>query len=287
MYFAAGRRASPGWSGLSQTGYQGISGWNGMDLSIGEPLTLPRRRSVTVESGNLILSVLPPAELGHLNPHLEPFPLRHETVLHQADEAIRHVYFPLSGMVSLVTVLLDGDAIETATVGSEGVVGLSVFLGNAASAVRAIVQVSGQSLRITSDDFLAALPHCPVLDSALKLYADYYLALTAQSAACNRLHPVNERCARWLLTTHDRAGSDEFRLTQELLSQMLGVRRPSVTVAASALAHANLITYRRGRMKILDREGLEAAACECHSILAERARHMLDGLGKPALDGRH
>ena len=162
-------------------------------------------------------------------------------------------------------------------------VGLSVFLGNAASAVRAIVQVSGQSLRITSDDFLAALPHCPVLDSALKLYADYYLALTAQSAACNRLHPVNERCARWLLTTHDRAGSDEFRLTQELLSQMLGVRRPSVTVAASALAHANLITYRRGRMKILDREGLEAAACECHSILAERARHMLDGLGKPAL----
>lgn len=257
-----------------------------MDLATGEPLTLPRRSSVTVEPANHILRALPPKELDRLSPHFERFLLRHETVLYQPDEAIRHVYFPLSGMVSLVTVLLDGDAIETATVGNEGVVGLSLFLGNGASPVRAIVQVSGQSVRIPADDFLAALPHCPVLEAALKLYADYFLALTAQSAACNRLHPVNERCARWLLTTHDRAESDEFRLTQELLSQMLGVRRPSVTVAASALAHANLITYRRGKMKILDREGLEAAACECHGILAQRARHMLDGLRKTSLDGR-
>jgi CRP-like cAMP-binding protein len=233
-----------------------------------------------------VLRALPPEEFARLSQHFEPFALRHEMVVHQADEAIRHVYFPLSGMVSLVTVLLDGDAIETATAGNEGIIGLSLFLGNPVSPVRAMVQVSGQSLRVGADEFLAALPHCPVLDSGLKRYADYMLALTAQSAACNRLHPVNERCARWLLTTHDRAGSDEFRLTQELLSQMLGVRRPSVTVAASALAHANLISYRRGRMKILDRGGLEAAACECHSILAERARHMPNGLARPGADAR-
>ena len=249
-------------------------------------MTVPRRRSTPGGPGNQLLGALPAEELTRLTPHLEPFSFRHEMVLHRPDEPIKHVYFPVSGMVSLVTVLLDGDAIETATAGNEGLIGLSLFLGNPDSSVRAIVQVSGQALRMGADEFLAALPHCPTLDSGLKLYADYMLALTAQSAACNRLHPVNERCARWLLTTHDRAGSDEFRLTQELLSQMLGVRRPSVTVAASALAHANLIAYRRGRMKILDREGLEAAACECHGILAERARHMLNGFAHPAVDGR-
>jgi CRP-like cAMP-binding protein len=247
---------------------------------------LPTRRSTFADTGNRILGSLPPEELNRLSPFLEPFVLRHEMVLHQADETINHVYFPLSGMVSLVTVLLDGDAVETATAGNEGIIGLSLFLGTGVSSVRAIVQVSGQSLRMGSEDFLAAVPYCPVLESALRLYVDYVLALTAQSAACNRLHPVNERCARWLLTTHDRAASDEFHLTQELLSQMLGVRRPSVTVAASALAHANLISYRRGRMKILDREGLEGAACECHGILLERSRHMFNGLSRPVLDGR-
>jgi CRP-like cAMP-binding protein len=219
-------------------------------------------------------------------PLLERVALVHGTVVHQADDLIRHVYFPLSGMVSLVTVLLDGDAIESATVGNEGILGVAAFLGNGVSPVRGIVQLPGQALRISVEDFAALLPQAPVLTRAVHLYIDYLLAITGQSAACNRLHPVNERCARWMLTTHDRAGGDEFRLTQESLAQMLGVRRPSVTVAAGVLAQAGLISYRRGKMKILDRAGLEAAACECHSIIAGRCRSMLAMMARPGVDGR-
>lgn len=189
--------------------------------------------------------------------------------LFQAGEKITHVYFPLGGVMSLVIRMSDGIAVEVATIGNEGFVGSPVFLGAQSSPTEAFCQVPGDVLKLPVEGFISALQCRPELVEVIRRYTQALMNQISQSTACNHLHSVQERMCRWLLMTHDRVGVDELNLTQEFLSQMLGVRRPSVTVVAGMLQHAKLIEYRRGCIKILDREGLEGGACECYRVVRE------------------
>ncbi len=189
--------------------------------------------------------------------------------LEEAGDPPRYVYFPTSGIISELTVLENGMMIEFATVGREGTTGVPVFLGTGASNMALISQLPGEALRMRSDDFLTEIDRSPGLAAIIKRYSGMMLALVAQSAACNRAHHVDERCARWLLMTHDQAGEEAFPITQEFLAQMLGVSRPSVALSAAALQRAGLISYHRGEMTIEDRLGLEKAACECYAVARE------------------
>ena len=219
------------------------------------------------QSQNLILNSLPKAELDLLLPRLEHATIRAHQVLVEPDEKIKDVYFPLSCMISLVTLLDDGVTIESATIGNEGMSGLSVFHGLDVSSARAIVQMDGETYKLSTANFRDLLSQAPVLSQALGRYADALISMLAQSGACNGLHSVEQRFARWLLTIRDRVGQDEFTITQEFLGQMLGSYRPTVTLAAGALQRAGFIIYHHGHVRILDRPSLEEVACECYEII--------------------
>jgi CRP-like cAMP-binding protein len=189
-------------------------------------------------------------------------------VLYEPGRPIGAVYFPLSACISRVIVLADGSSLETALIGNEGLVGLPLYLGIPADTAQAIVQVPGTALRLGAADFRAAVAQDPALPPVLGRYTQFCVSQLGLTAACNALHAVEERCARWLLQLQDRVQRAEFPLTQEFLAALLGVRRPSVTLAAGALQRAGLIRYQRGQVTVLDRQGLEAAACECYGTLA-------------------
>ena len=222
------------------------------------------------QSDNLLLSAVEPAEYERIRSLLEVHPLRMRETLQEAGEAPEYVYFPTSGIISLLTVLENGMMIEFATVGREGTTGVPLSVGLADSNIALISQLPGASLRMRSTDFQAQIARSASFASVLSHYTGVLFAFLAQSAACNRAHHVDERCARWLLMTHDQAGGDEFRITQEFLAQMLGVSRPSVALSAASLHKQGLIEYHRGEMAILDREGLELAACECYAVVREQ-----------------
>jgi len=226
-------------------------------------------RDEQAQPANLLLAAVPAEEYEELRGLLEVQPLRMRETLQEAGDAPDHVYFPTSGIISALTVLENGMMIEFATVGREGTTGVPIFLGMADSNMAFISQVPGESLRIRSADFLEVVNRCPGLTAIMKRYCGTMLALVAQSAACNRAHHVDERCARWLLMTHDQAGEGAFPITQEFLAQMLGVSRPSVALSAAALQKAGLIHYHRGQMTIVDLQGLEKAACECYAVVRE------------------
>jgi len=188
-----------------------------------------------------------------------------------------YVYFPNYGVLSMLTVLDSGEAVEIATVGNEGMADLSVFLGLKIATSRLLNQVPGDVMRLRTSSFLRLVSQCPGLRAGLGFYMVAMFTLVSQSAACNRLHPLEERCARWILMTHDRVDADTFPLTQEFLSTMLGVRRPSVTVAAGILQKAGFISYSRGKMTVVDRAGLEASACECYELITARFQNLPGG----------
>jgi CRP-like cAMP-binding protein len=177
------------------------------------------------------------------------------------------VYFPESAVASVLVGLRDGTMIEIGTVGSEGVVGLPVFLGAPSHRFQVIGQVSGDALRMDATRFRHEVDASERLHSILHTYTQAFLVQLAQTVACNRSHPVEARAARWLLTTSDRLGNGEFRLTQELLALMLGVHRPSVSLAAAALKSAGAIAYRRGNIRITDRDLLHSKSCECYEVV--------------------
>lgn len=177
----------------------------------------------------------------------------------------------------MLTVLEDGESIEAATIGAEGMANVQVFLGTQKAPSRVVTQLTGRFLRMKTEHFRHHLADTPRLRAYLARYVDALLTLVSQSSACNRLHPIEQRCARWLLMTLDRAEGDEFELTQEFLSQMLGVRRASVSVSASALQDAGLIRYRHGKIMIVNRAGLEAASCECYGVIRRRFTNMYIG----------
>ncbi len=186
-----------------------------------------------------------------------------------AGKAASHVYFPHEGVISLVAMDAGGEAVEVATVGREGMTGIAVALGSETMTNDAMVQVSGRASRLEAGAFAKALTASPALKQVILRYVLAVLTQISQNAACNQLHAINTRCARWLLTTHDRVSGDSFVLTQEYLAMMLGVTRPSVSAAAASLQAAGLIRYSRGLITVVDRAGLEAAACECYRIIED------------------
>jgi CRP-like cAMP-binding protein len=216
---------------------------------------------------NLLLRALPEAERIRLAPMLQDVEVKHHDILIEADELFPFVYFPETCMISIVTLLENGDIIEAATVGSEGVVGLPIFLGLTTVNTRAICQMPGRAKRMSTAEFREAIQTIPALHRALGLYTNAMIAMLGQGGACNSSHHIEQRLARWLLTISDRVGADRFQITQEFLAQMLGVQRPSVNIQAGGLEDAGLIKSRRGDIEILDRTGLEGAACECYDII--------------------
>jgi CRP-like cAMP-binding protein len=225
---------------------------------------------------NGILAALPADEMRQVEPYLGQVSLHARETLHRAGEPIEYVYFPEGAVVSLLSVLEDGATVETAMVGQEGLVGLSVFHRAPSPTEQAIVQGEGTARRMSAESFAAAANSCPTLQNRVHRFALAQMTLTAQSSACDRRHSVVQRCARWLLIAYDRASSEEIGLTHLFLSQMLGVRRSSVTVAAESLRGAGAIEYTRGRVRVKDRQKLEALSCECYSMIRAAYARLLD-----------
>ena len=225
--------------------------------------------------GNNLIAALPQQEYERLLPHLEPVSLPIKLVLCEPNEPIKYAYFLNSGATSLLNLLQDGQTIEAATVGKEGMIGVPLLLGTTQIPLQVIVQIPGDALRMKADVFKAQVyAGCP-LHTLLLRYTQTLMNQISQTAACNRLHSIEERCCRWLLLSHDRVESDSFPLTHEFLSYMLGVRRASVSEVAATLQKSGLIDYRRGRITIRDRKGLEAAACECYQSTKQEFERLL------------
>lgn len=221
------------------------------------------------EPRNRLLAVLPQRVLWSLRPRLKPVSLARGMVLCEADEPLRRVYFVEAGAVSLVTVFEDGTTAEMATVGREGAVGIGALLGGEHALGRYVVSLPGSALAVEAARFRSMLREDSELRAACEVYARVFLTHLLQNVACNASHRVEQRCARWLLMCADRMEADTFELTQEYLAEMLGVRRSTVTVVAQTLQNADFIRYRRGAITVLDRRGLEAAACECYRIVRD------------------
>jgi CRP-like cAMP-binding protein len=223
------------------------------------------------QAGNRLLDAMSEADQDQLRPCLEEVRLELKEVLYEPGGRIDSAYFPLTSVVSALTVLEGTPGVEVATIGNEGLVGLSLSWAVNTLNPRELlqVQVPGLAFRMDANAFMAEHDRIEGLTNIVRRYTQAYVTQIGQQVACNGLHSIEERCARWLLLTHDRVGSDEFPLTQEFLSQMLGVRRSSVTVVAGLLQQAGFIAYRRGRVTVTDREGLEAASCDCYKVLRE------------------
>jgi len=218
---------------------------------------------------NSLLAALPREERQRLSKHLQAVRLKSADVLHEPEEPLRFVYFPIDSVICLITLVEDRRGLEVGLVGYEGVVGISVVFEASVASVRAQVVAGETALRMDSACLREALRHCPRLRHEFHRYADAKLALARQAAGCNGFHGAEARVARWLLMIGDRLRSREFSLTQEALAGMLGVRRVTVTQAASRLQNRGLIGYARGRIRIVERIGLEAAACRCYRKIAD------------------
>ena len=226
---------------------------------------------------NRLLGLLRPSDYARLRPHLQPVPLEYRQPLYDAGEPIDFVYFIETGVGSLVNTMANGQATEVGTIGSEGIVGLPLLFGDDRAPTSVYVQVPGAGLRMKATPFKRELALSASLRTVMLRYAHAFFNQVAQSAACNHFHPIQQRCCRWLLMTHDRMQSDEFLLTQEFLAMMLGVQRTGVTAAASALQREGLIRYRRGNVTILDRRGLERRSCECYGVSKLEFDRLLGG----------
>jgi CRP-like cAMP-binding protein len=216
---------------------------------------------------NQLLAALPTPEYSRLLPKLEQFTLTYGENIYQQNEIIDYVYFPNSGIISLLAAIESGSMLEVGIIGKEGIVGLSVFLGVKTSSNQAIVQGDGEALRMKTADFLTECENSATLTQLLKRFTQSLLVQVSQSAVCYRFHQVEARLARWLLMTGDRMESDKFQITQDFLSNMLGVRREAVNKSATILQQQQLISYSRGNLEIINRKGLETAACVCYGII--------------------
>ncbi|HEV2881220.1 MAG TPA: Crp/Fnr family transcriptional regulator [Pyrinomonadaceae bacterium] len=220
-------------------------------------------------SKNRILSSLPAEDLQRLSPHLEPVKLRIGQILYEAGGKIDYVYFPLNSMASLISQLSDGSSIEIGVVGYEGMVGIYAVLGVDKTPHEGMVQIPGDALRVKTSVVVDEFKRGGALHDLLLRYLQMLLLQTGQIAACNRLHTIGERLARWLLMSHDRCVCDDLPFTHDFLAIMLGIRRAGVTEAAIILQTEEFIRYRRGHITILDRAGLEDFSCECYRIVKD------------------
>jgi CRP-like cAMP-binding protein len=224
---------------------------------------------------NHLLAALPASDYERLAPHLELIPLKLGEVLYEPGVQLRYVYFPTTSIVSLLYVMEDGASAEIAIVGNEGILGISLFMGGETTPSRAVVQSAGYGYRLKAqllkDEFQR---FGPMLHLLLR-YTQALITQMAQTAVCNRHHSVDQQLCRWLLLSLDRLESNELSMTQELIANMLGVRREGVTEAAGKLQDAGLIRYRRGRITVLDRRGLEARSCECYQVVKKELDRLL------------
>jgi CRP-like cAMP-binding protein len=250
-----------------------------------------RRAGITKKSGkaagakagapaNRLLALLPREDYARLRPYLEPMALTYRQSLYPANRPIKFVYFIETGVGSLVNTMANGDAAEVGTIGNEGMVGLPLILEDERAPTAVYVQVPGMGQRIAASRFSSELARSASMRTVMHHYAHAFFNQVAQSAACNQFHSLEQRCARWLLMTHDRMDSDAFLLTQEFLAMMLGVQRTGVSAAAGALQRAGLIDYTRGHVTIRDRRGLEGRSCECYGISKREFDRLLGGRAK-------
>jgi CRP-like cAMP-binding protein len=221
-------------------------------------------------SVNLILASLGTAELNALAPYLKSFDLPQQKVLFDAGDEIDAIYFPRSGIVSLVVSLASGEMVETAMIGTDGAVGAAAAISSKTALTRAVVQLAGSASVLAVDRFCALADRNVAFHDTLMHHEQFLLAQAQQSAACNATHTVEARLARWLLRCRDLAGRDDLDLTQEYLAQMLAVRRTSVSIVAHTLQQAGLIKYRRGHIHLLNIDGLRESACECYETVKSR-----------------
>ena len=220
---------------------------------------------------NQLLAALPKKDYQGMQRHLEEVPLVLEVIIYRPNDEISDVFFPNSGIVSLLAGANERATLEVGLVGREGMVGLGTFLGVSSSLNRAVVQGVGSAMKMKATALRKECNNGGALPRILQRYAHSVLTQVTQSAVCNQFHSVDARLARWLLMTHDRIGDDEFQLTQEFLSNMLGVRREGVSKAASDLQKRKLISYSRGRLRVLDRLGLQASSCGCYQIIKDES----------------
>ena len=231
--------------------------------------------STQVAIGNRILTGLPREQFARLVPHLSTVHLERDEVLYITGDQIRYVYFPISGLMSLLATTESGSTVEIAMVGNEGIIGLPVILKNKMIPYEVTVQTATEAFRIKAEDLQEEFDKCEVLHELILRYLNVLIAEIAQSALCHRFHTVEEALGRWLLMAQDRLNTDSLNLTQEIISHALGVPRTGVTMAAGALQRAGLIRYSRGKIMIVDRARLEANSCECFRIIHEELSHFL------------
>ena len=229
-------------------------------------------------TANHLLAVLPDAELQRWLPLLEPVELPLGLVLYESGRRLTHVYFPTTAIVSLLFVLEDGDSAEIAVVGSEGIVGIALFMGGETTPSRAVVQSAGRGYRLSSRAIKEAFSRDAAVMHLMLRYTQALITQMAQTAVCNRHHTLDEQLCRWLLLSMDRLQGNELVMTQELIANMLGVRREGVTEAALKLQAAGLIRYARGHITVLDRAGLERRTCECYAVVKREYDRLLPDL---------
>jgi CRP-like cAMP-binding protein len=224
---------------------------------------------------NYILAMLPPAERARLFPHLNLVPLPLGTVLYESGDAQRYIYFPIDAIVSLLYVLKDGSSAEIAIVGNDGAIGIALFMGGATTTNRAIVQSAGSAYRLTRKRLEQEFGRHGDMLHVLLRYTQALITQMAQTAVCNRHHSVDQQLCRWLLLSLDRIRSNKLTMTQELIANMLGVRREGVTEAAGKLQKLGVIEYRRGKITVLDRPQLEALCCECYEVVKQETHRLM------------
>jgi CRP-like cAMP-binding protein len=224
---------------------------------------------------NRLLAVLPAAESERLYPHLELVPMLLGGVVYESGSRQDHVYFPTTSIVSLLYVMADGASAEIAVVGNEGMVGVALFMGGETTPSRAIVQSAGHAYRLKGQLIKEEFLRAAAMQHLLLRYTQSLITQMAQTAVCNRHHSLEQQLCRWLLLSLDRLPSNELTMTQELIANMLGVRREGVTESAGKLQRAKLIRYNRGRVTVLDRPGLEARACECYAVVKRECDRLL------------
>jgi CRP-like cAMP-binding protein len=247
-------------------------------------MTQPSYDTVQSDSAtNKILSALPPDELEALRRNSTLTPLTRRHVIYEPQRRIESVYFLVDGIVSIVSMMSDGNGVETATIGREGMVGMPLFHGMSMTAEQAIVQVPGSGYRMDAATFQGLLPELPSLNTLLHRFSCVLFTLAAQNSGCNRKHSIEERCCRWMLMVADRLERNTFDLTHDFIAQMLGVRRASVTEALGALERDGIVSTARGRITIVDRAALEARSCECYGIIRGSFGRLFetDGAGTP------
>jgi len=231
--------------------------------------------SNSTQNQNRLLAALPSDEYQRLQPLLTPAELTLGLLLYETEGPVKYVYFPLNSLISLVVPMEDGSAVEVGLVGNDGMSGISALIGESMSTDRAVVQIAGGAVRTSLAVIKEEFSRGGALHDLLFRYMMAHLKLVSQTLACNARHTVEKRLARWLLTCRDRVASDDLKLTQEFIAEMLGTRRATVSVAASALQTEGLIEYRRGNIRILNQQGLEEFSCECYKVVKEESGRLL------------